>query len=391
VNAEKLWEAEFAAQTGVSLASVLCAIPGPERAGRDLRGDATFRELRRLREEDDPSLPMGVWEREPKRADFRAVQALVLKALAEASKDLELAVYLLEANLRLFGFAGLAPALWCLTRLCNEYWDELHPELALGDLEHRANVLHATGKRLAVELRRVILVRIGDSSLSWHQLLLAQRNERLAAAGAGESVGGPRLEECRRLLSRAPSDELAQARDSVTDAQASLERFRGTISRKSGGQAPSLGQASEVLGELQRFLDGELSSRGYRAAPTSSGDEASGIHAPPGALAPSITEPPSEADTPGAPTAPHASLLAISARATDAFHARKEAYAALDALAETLFRLDPHSPTPDLLKRAVSWGALSTAELFQELFVRCEGRLSIFDLMGVDPNPGNRS
>ncbi|HEU4576828.1 MAG TPA: hypothetical protein VFS67_01140, partial [Polyangiaceae bacterium] len=64
---------------------------------------------------------------------------------------------------------------------------------------------------------------------------------------------------------------------------------------------------------------------------------------------------------------------------------RARAYAQLAELADMLLRVDPHSPTPYLIKRAVAWGELSTAQLYQELFVRCEGRLSIFELMGIHP------
>lgn len=63
---------------------------------------------------------------------------------------------------------------------------------------------------------------------------------------------------------------------------------------------------------------------------------------------------------------------------------REDAYRLLEAAAEYLQRTEPHSPTPYLVKRAVSWGQMSLADLMQEI-VREEGDLSrYFSLLGIN-------
>ena len=46
---------------------------------------------------------------------------------------------------------------------------------------------------------------------------------------------------------------------------------------------------------------------------------------------------------------------------------RAEAYRRLSEVAEYLLRTEPHSPTPYLIKRAVSWGSMSLFEIFSQV------------------------
>ena len=62
---------------------------------------------------------------------------------------------------------------------------------------------------------------------------------------------------------------------------------------------------------------------------------------------------------------------------------RQDAYRMLEAAAAYLQRTEPHSPTPYLVKRAVTWGQMSLADLMQEI-VREEGDLTrYFSLLGI--------
>ena len=52
-----------------------------------------------------------------------------------------------------------------------------------------------------------------------------------------------------------------------------------------------------------------------------------------------------------------------------------------------LIRIDPHSPVPYLLRRAVAWGRLNTAELYQQLFIENNGQINLFELLGIGGEP----
>jgi type VI secretion system protein ImpA len=70
-----------------------------------------------------------VWQTELKRADWGAVEFLCSTALAERSKDLQLAAWLLEAWIQLDGFEGAARGLELIARLCMAFWDGMYPSL----------------------------------------------------------------------------------------------------------------------------------------------------------------------------------------------------------------------------------------------------------------------
>ncbi|HEY6331769.1 MAG TPA: type VI secretion system protein TssA, partial [Blastocatellia bacterium] len=60
---------------------------------------------------------------------------------------------------------------------------------------------------------------------------------------------------------------------------------------------------------------------------------------------------------------------------------RDEAYRRLAEAAEYLSRMEPHSPAPYLVKRAILWGSMSLPELLREV-VRNQTELSeIFRLL----------
>src|SRR5262245_52304712 len=108
-------------------------IPGDKPAGIDLRADtaagspyyaikdarnAARAAERQLVVEGDDSVPAPDW---------RPVLQHGLKATAEKAKDLEVVAYVIEALVRLHGFAGLRDG-FRLARECVErFWDGLYP------------------------------------------------------------------------------------------------------------------------------------------------------------------------------------------------------------------------------------------------------------------------
>jgi type VI secretion system protein ImpA len=85
-----------------------------------------------------------------------------------------------------------------------------------------------------------------------------------------------------------------------------------------------------------------------------------------------------------APAGPAAAVAAPPAPQTGAWSNREEAYAALEAIADYLSRIEPHSPTPYLLRRAVNWGRMPLPELMAEI-IREEGDLNrLGHLLGLN-------
>jgi len=78
---------------------------------------------------------------------------LASEALATKSKDLQIAVWLIEALIKSEHFTGLRAGLDLISGLIGNFWDGLYPEIEDGDLELRAAPLDWLGSRMDASLR----------------------------------------------------------------------------------------------------------------------------------------------------------------------------------------------------------------------------------------------
>lgn len=111
-------------------------------AGVDLRWTPDWDRIKEARRADD-ELDPGRWaKKERKSANWPQVKGLAESILREKSKDLQIALWLTEANINLHGFPGLRDSLRLIRELMVSYWDrglyppiEDGPEDRMGPLE----------------------------------------------------------------------------------------------------------------------------------------------------------------------------------------------------------------------------------------------------------------
>src|SRR5439155_18010742 len=90
---------------------LLDPISPDQPAGADMRWTPEWDRIREARRADD-DLETGKWiKRERKVADWKLVRDLSTAMLRENTKDLQLALWLTEANIKLEGFSGLRDGL----------------------------------------------------------------------------------------------------------------------------------------------------------------------------------------------------------------------------------------------------------------------------------------
>ena len=103
--------------------ALLDPISAEHPAGEDLRWTPEWDRIKEARRADD-DLDSGKWaKKERKVADWRLVQQLTTEILEKRSKDLQLAMWLTEANIKLDGFNGLRDGLHVCRELLVRYWD----------------------------------------------------------------------------------------------------------------------------------------------------------------------------------------------------------------------------------------------------------------------------
>ena len=360
-------EQAFSNACGMPFEKLLVPIEGAPGAGKPAASDRFAKIIRQSPAADDASLPMDPFSRELRRPDWDKVMLISCDALARHGKDLQVAAWLLEAQIHRLGFAAIAGGLYLMTRLCEQYWDEIHPQSTDGTYDRRANIFSWINHKLTPILRQVPLAvdRQGQPFIlaDWEH---ARRHERLRQADPDAIVEGPSGADLSAALSAVAGDTCADMERDVADALVMLQHLSDILGPKLGEDAVSFTLFANVLEQARGLLEEELQRRGLPR------------HARPSAPPPG---PPADAAPEDAPDASDAGNAGPAPRV---IRDRAEAYALLQQVASFLQETEPHSPVPCLVRRAAEWGQLSAAELYRELFVRRGGHVHIFDVMDLD-------
>ncbi|MFP4031578.1 MAG: type VI secretion system protein TssA [Desulfococcaceae bacterium] len=364
-------------ETGVAdpldVESLLLPISEASPAGEDVRYAGPYDRIAEARRADDPSLPQGVWERGLKKADWDRVLSLARDTLIRQSKDAQIGVWFLEAALHRAGFAGVSAGLRLLVGLCRTFWDDLHPRADGDDLESRLAPFIWLNEKLALELKRIPITRPGSRSdavpydfADWEW---AERLENLAERDRGQyerAMAEGRVTRAKFLGSVmfSPADFYQAQEAAIVAAQARLRELSDFLDERCGKDAPTFRQFGEVLSNILDLTRTFLNEKREK------GEVEDDSQAPP-------PTPGTEED--GSPEA-RTGAIAIRSRA--------DAYRVLSAAADYLLIHEPHSPTPYLVKRAVSWGHMTLTELLHELIQDEHDLNQIFKLLGLQSPPG---
>jgi type VI secretion system protein ImpA len=350
------------------LAHVLAPLTAGAPCGPPARFDPVFTEIRLLREEDDPSLPMRQWERPLRLADWARIEARCVEMLGTRSKHLQIAVWLLEAWMRQRGFAGLCLGLRMLDALLRRYWSPLHPMIEEdGDCDLRLAPLEWLNESLSVAVHvHAVLLPLRQCKRPY--LTLADW-ERMTA----HDIGGP----------HATPDGGARDNTDAPPTRADILGLAAQSGAQLGATGTAVAQCLEALHAMTAFLNEQLGTDAPKLSRLQATLESAGRVL--AQLQPqqevidmqdeTVVEPVQiEIGAVPTPVPGGADIVAAGWRS------RAEAYATLDALAQYLMLVEPHSPVPFLIRRALHWGGMPLPELIAEI-IREEGDLN--RLVGV--------
>ena len=362
--------------------ALLAPVPGADPAGPSMRYDPLYLGIRQAREEDDASLPMGEWERPLKKADWKAVSARCTELLGSRSKDFQVAAWLCESWTRQHQLEGFNASVDLLTGLVERFWDTAHPLIEDGDDDARAAPFVWLNENMPLVLTlHIALLQLPDrmpsavSLADWDQALIADNQKGVAKKPAGPSgTGALTREELNAAASGNNLLALAVIRDQIQAATGKWDALTGMLDERMSANPPSVARVGDMLRRLGRAVDSLIDGRDPRPQPVTS--PAQDETMPPPINQDDIMA----AATPNTDAVPaaHEALLR-----SGSISSREDAYRMLEAVAAFLEKTEPHSPTPYLVKRAVSWGRMSLADLMQEV-VREEGDIArYFSLLGI--------
>ena len=319
--------------------ALLLPVPGDDPAGVAL-GLREKNFLKECREEHDPSkltaedLKDYALANKPRKvAEWGKVFDFGKDYLATRGKDLRLALQFTEAATHSAGFRGLRDGLQLLRRLCEDCWDAMLPPIDdptdEDDVEGRVSLFGYLDEELKTPffpnaLRDVPLLTVGDARYGFR----AARDAAGDPTGAGKAAYDVAVAKAnpKQLQAVAEADEcLAESMTEVAALCAALEA-------KAPGMAPGLGGVKKALIDCRNMTQEILRLRAEAPAAAAEGETGDGGE---------------ENSEGGAATGGGGRTGGGGGRS------RPGIYAQLLELVVALEAIEPHSPVPFLIRRAV--------------------------------------
>ncbi len=350
-------------------------IPGDDPSGKNLKYDRVVDQIKEARTEEDSTLPSGAWERQAKRADSKLVVKLAGEALATKTKDLQLAVWLGEAHLKMEGAAMVQPVLSFLLDLQKEFWPTLYPEIDEGDAGLRAVPLQWGANRYATLVYEFPLTKSG---ISFHPYKAARAIGYEADAANNEAKRKARQDAAKRGsatsedvdegIAATPKKFYALLDEQLQNGREVLEDLAVYCEEQYGDDGPSFRKLRDSLDEVHNLVNSLLADKRaiepdvvVAAEPEPEPEPEVAPPAPVVAVLP-VTQPPPSVAAPVTVAAAVAPAPAVPARPAAGFSAAPQSWddasATVQACATYMHAQRPGSSVPYLLHTSVRWGEL---------------------------------
>jgi len=284
---------------------LLDPIPTGPPCGKDLRDAAEWDRIKEARRTDD-GLDAGKWtKKERKTANWRLVEETATSVLRTQSKDLQVAMWLTEANLKLYGFAGLADGFRLVRELIDRYWEQgLFPTVEDG-LEYRAGPLAWLNDKLVDSIAALPITARLDKDENYNYLDL-QDARRIGSETKFKAADGE-IDELKKrqydtaianghismeMFQRAVKEtDLVSLESLHADFEKVYREFKAlgeVIDSKFGDAAPNLSACRGIFAELQREIS-DLLEKKRKEQPVTAAQDNPGVTDNPGGHSDSVT------------------------------------------------------------------------------------------------------
>lgn len=335
--------------------SLLAPLSTNNGVGEWLRYDPIYTKIKDARREEDDGMRREGWEAELKHANWQEVERLCIDALKTKTKDLQLIVWLLEARLHSYGLDNFSQDTTILVGFIKTFWQDFYPQKTDDPLqEFRTHIIEAF-LRSAGDIILLKPLNILSSFFSQPPTLAkcyeADNLEKTAKRGGAAAdayqkaltEGLITMDRIRNALSEVNKEKGAEKVSLLETCIKNIKDLETFIGEEIGNEGPSFDEFSNHLIELK----GLYSLCQKETAEKTFNDKASS----PG-LATSEEKPEaSKENDPGSQT----------------INDRAGVYQAVRQLSEYLITLEPHSPSPALLKLVGSWENKTLSQILVEL------------------------
>jgi type VI secretion system protein ImpA len=360
----------------IDVAVLLQPIPGEKPAGMDLRGNTepgsmyyAIKDARNAARAAERRIESG--SDDTTAPDWKAPFQLATKALQGSTKDLELAAYLIEAAVRLHGFAGLRDGFRLAAGLLQNFWGALYP---VEDEDGPATIvaplaglngIDAEGTLLAPIRTVPLAVSESHGKLSYSSYLQALSTGKIVDDKSRDkkiAEGAMTFDAIRQAINETPKADIVRLHDDLAEAQAAFEDYTRIATDKATFHAPpttsirtALVQVMDAVKDVAR----DILATAHRAPePAAEEDDSSDNKA-------------TKSDSRG------------GGEQLPTIRTRDDAFAAILQLADYFRRIEPHSLVPHALEQSVRWGRMPLPDLLSELIPDDDSRGALFKQVGI--------
>jgi type VI secretion system protein ImpA len=324
--------------------------------GAWLRYDPVYDQIRKNRIEEDDGTQREAWEAELKHADWQEVEKLCLEVLCEKSKDLQIISWFIEAHLQQNGLKGLLDSTSIFLDFTKQFWENAYPQKTEDpDQTLRVHIVEAMLRNaqtiiITNPLEELKILFSQPPSLA--DCYEADSLEKVAKRGGAAAdafqkaienglISMDRVRKAFHEVNKTIGEEKAEFIDKcVTKLQETDKILRDSI----GNDAPRFSELIDHLTELKGLY--KLCARESSANNESATVSEKGASLSDGNIA--------EGD-------------AGEKTNEDKVSDRSGVYKGIRDIAQFLFELDPHSPSPVLLRIIGGWENKNLAEIIADL------------------------
>ena len=331
----------------INIPALLAPISDAEPAGNS----GIFEILDRLRADRKAIIQALAEDPSPREGEWDRIVSLACDTLKTKSKHLQVAIRLVEALTRRDGYAGLRDGLKFLHGYCEQCWDRMYPELDPSDPSVRADPFEylndmKAGALMPIFIKALPMVYSENGAYSWAEINARdpQSQDRKVTEAFLE-----KQKQVKKAIDQTPRKNCESTFNALKEAIDLLAATVLVLNEKIGrNDAPGMGELRESMGDCLRQITAILKDKG----------------------GPTPTEKEPTADTEQNPGEAEAEADAEETGAMSPMKktlTRADVYQRLAEAATLLEKMEPHSPIPYMIQRAVSLGSLSFPQLMKAL------------------------
>ena len=322
------------------LSLFLIPISKEQPSGESIRYDVIYHQIQELR--NASKISGG--------PDYRTLEQICENTLKHTTKDLHVTAILTEAWANLYGLQGLTAGLESIVELCETFWETIYPNNP-SDIEVRLSAFIWINEKLSDVVLKTLVTKPKMPGMLEYTLanLIDARQLELVIQKAGlrkteimEQVvkeGRPTLESITKSMQLTSITFYETILSDIKLTVLAIEKLEEFLEEKFQGEAITLKGFDTHLIQIETYAEEVLEQKRSPSHYKETLNDSSNSY---------LVEEEHTFDN----------LNQLST---------KKLYALLEKVAERLESIEPKSPAPKLIRKAVEWGNMSTTELLTEL------------------------